>query len=142
MHGATPTPPPLRVLLTERSPLVREGGRQMLAEIDGVVVAGEAATCAELRARLQEEPADVILLDLSLPCPDLANAIAAYRCLCPGVTVLALSQFDSAALAKFCHKAGADAIFCKTTGVDRLTQTLCRLTRRPRSISPCATNPL
>ena len=109
-------------LLAESSALVREGLRQMLAEMKDVRVVGEAGSCAELTAVLHSTPADLLLLDLGLPCPDLFSAIASHKTVRPELRVLALSQFASPVLERHCLAAGADYVLSKTAGLDRLIE--------------------
>jgi two-component system response regulator AlgR len=68
VNGAT-APPPLRVLLVDDEPLARlrlrglvQGCPEPRAE-----VAGEAADAAEAQRWLQEQPCDVVLLDIVMP---------------------------------------------------------------------------
>jgi len=57
---------PRRVLLVEDDPDVRAIVEIALADLGGMEVA-TCATCTEALRRLKTEPADVLLLDLSLP---------------------------------------------------------------------------
>jgi len=61
-----PSEPPIRVLVVDDHPMVREGLRSMLHG-DGVEIAGEAASGAEALGRAAEREVDVVLLDLELP---------------------------------------------------------------------------
>ena len=139
-ESADEKPSPLRVLLAEASALVREGLRQMLAEVEGVRVVGEAASCAELNAVLRSTPADLLLLDLGLPCPDLFAAIASHKTARPEVRVVALSQFASPVLERHCLAAGADCVLSKTAGLDRLIEVV-RDFARSRSAGPSLSPP-
>ena len=124
------TQPPLRVILAEGSALVRVALRQMLAEVEGVVVVGEAASGDELLSLLRSTHAHLVLLDLGLSCRDLAVALAAYKTARPGVRVIALSQLCSPALDQHCFTAGVDSVLSKTGGLERLAQTLVRFSRQ------------
>src|SRR5262245_28157196 len=61
-----PAEPPIRVLVVDDHPMVREGLRSMLTA-DGVEVVGEAASGADALRDVLETSPDVVLLDLELP---------------------------------------------------------------------------
>ena len=122
---------PLRVLLAEASTLVREGLRQMLAELDGVSVVGEASSCADLQSLLRSTPADLILLDLGLPCADIFAALISHKVVRPQVRVIALSHLCSPALDQRCLQAGADYVVSKTAGLEQLIKVVRHFARRP-----------
>jgi len=131
MNGpAKQTPSPLRVLLAESSALVREGLRQMLAEVAGVVVAGEVANCADMHAFLRSTKVDLVLLDIGLPCQDLFTAISSIRMVRPELRMIALSQINSRALDKRYIEAGVDLVLNKTAGLKKLVQAIAGLAKR------------
>ncbi len=61
-----PTEPPIRVLVVDDHPMVREGHRSM-PHGDGVEIAGEAASGAEALGRAAETDIDVVLHELWTP---------------------------------------------------------------------------
>lgn len=121
---------PLRVVVGESSALVREGLIELLAELEGVSVVGEAATGAEMEALVRTAAPDLILMDLGLPSPDLFAAITACTTLRPGVRLIALSQLCSPAIDRRCLDAGADVVLSKTVGLDQLVQAIISFARR------------
>ncbi len=132
MNRSADEPPlPLRVLLAEASPLVREGLRQMLAELAAVTIVGEAASGAELQSLLRTTRADLILFDLGLPCADLSAAIADCKLVQPGARLIALSQFASPAVERRCRAAGADSVISKTAGPELMGEAIAHSERSP-----------
>ena len=58
---------PIHVILADDHSIVRSGLRQLLDSIDGLQVVGEAANGEALLEVLAGTPADILLLDLSMP---------------------------------------------------------------------------
>ncbi|ETK35148.1 response regulator [Microbispora sp. ATCC PTA-5024] len=86
---------PIRVLIADDHPMFRYGLRAALADVDGLVVVGEAAdgrAAVELAADLG---VDVVLLDLDMPGMNGVEAIGELRRRLPEVAVLVLTMFDN-----------------------------------------------
>ncbi|WP_248960003.1 response regulator [Sphaerisporangium perillae] len=86
---------PIRVLIADDHPMFRYGLRAALADVDGLVVAGEAAdgrAAVELAADLG---VDVVLMDLDMPDTNGIEAIGELRTRLPEVAVLVLTMFDN-----------------------------------------------
>ncbi|HEX8328623.1 MAG TPA: response regulator transcription factor [Hymenobacter sp.] len=77
------------LLLTDGHTLTREALRIGMEAAKDVAVVGEATTGDELLALLETTPADVVLLNLSLPGPDAFALLPALRGQYPQVRVLA-----------------------------------------------------
>jgi two-component system, LytTR family, response regulator len=60
-------PPPLRVVIADDEPLVRDGLRAMVAELPGIQVVGEAADGAEAIDVIMAERPDIVFLDVQMP---------------------------------------------------------------------------
>lgn len=58
---------PLRILITDDFEPVRQRLRQMLGELAGVAIVGEAGGVSETLAAVRALAPDVVILDLSLP---------------------------------------------------------------------------
>ncbi|GAA0404807.1 response regulator transcription factor [Microbispora corallina] len=83
------------MLIADDHPMFRYGLRAALADVDGLVVVGEAAdgrAAVELAADLG---VDVVLLDLDMPGMNGVEAIGELRRRLPEVAVLVLTMFDN-----------------------------------------------
>ncbi|WP_159457355.1 response regulator, partial [Pseudomonas nitroreducens] len=57
----------LRVLIADDHGIVRDGLRLLLSTLDDIRIVGEAADGLRLQALLEEQRADLLLLDLNMP---------------------------------------------------------------------------
>jgi two-component system invasion response regulator UvrY len=57
----------LKVLLADDHAIIRDGLKQILADTDDLVVAGEAANGLELMQQVRDRDWDVLVLDISMP---------------------------------------------------------------------------
>jgi DNA-binding NarL/FixJ family response regulator len=102
---------PIRVVLADDHPVVREGLRGMLAAEPDIEVVGEAASGPEAVAIAERLRPDVILMDLRMPGGDGVEAIK----LLPGTTVVVLTTYDSDADILRAVEAGAAGYLLKDT---------------------------
>ena len=111
---------PIRILLADDHPVVRDGLRGMLAGEDGFQVVGEAASGAEAVAVCGRERPDVVLMDLQMPEMDGATATAEITARFPGTRVLVLTTYDTDADILRAVEAGATGYLLKDTPRERL----------------------
>jgi DNA-binding NarL/FixJ family response regulator len=92
--SASPSPPPLRVLVADDQELVRAGFRLIL-EAAGFAVVGEAADGSEAIALAAAECPDVVLMDIRMPVMDGLAATRQLTASGPGAPkVVILTTFD------------------------------------------------
>ena len=102
---------PIRVLLADDHPVVREGLRGMLAGEPDIEVVGEAGSGPEAVALAARLRPDVVLMDLRMPGGD---GVEATRQL-PGIAVVVLTTYDSDADILRAVEAGAAGYLLKDT---------------------------
>lgn len=118
-----PDPAPLRVLIVDDHPMVREGLRSML-EPAGVEVVGEAGSGEDaLRAAAALAP-DVVLLDLELPDLDGLAVLPRLRALERPAAVLVITMHDDPALVRRAVEGGASGYVLKGVGRRELLSAL------------------
>ncbi|GIG67109.1 response regulator [Phytomonospora endophytica] len=107
--------PPLRLLIADDHPVVRDGLRGMLATQADFEVVGEAAGGAEALTLLANTEVDVVLTDLRMPEPSGAVLIRRIRRLHPTTPVLVLTTYDADADVIPAIEAGAVGYLLKDT---------------------------
>ncbi|MFI6510570.1 response regulator [Streptosporangium sp. NPDC050855] len=95
-HAADhPAEPPIRLLIADDHPIVRDGLSSMFASAPGFEVLGEAADGATAVRLARELRPDVILMDLRMPGMDGLTAITELARLGIGARVLVLTTYDT-----------------------------------------------
>ena len=92
---STTEPAPIRLLIVDDHPVVRDGLRGMFAGDPLFDVIGEAADGEEAIALAQTRRPDVVLMDLRMPGVDGATAIRRLGELGNSARVLVLTTYDS-----------------------------------------------
>jgi two-component system response regulator DevR len=110
---------PIRILVVDDHPMVREGLRSMLGG-NGVCVAGEAASGTEALRRAAEGNVDVVLLDLELPDMDGLAVLRRLREVDARLPVLIVTMHQDPALVRRAVEAGATGYVLKGIGRSEL----------------------
>jgi two-component system LytT family response regulator len=87
----------LRVILIDDEQLARQGLREMLGDIDGVEVVGEAASVSEASALITRLKPDALFLDIMMPEKDGFSLLAAMEKGPPVVFVTAHAEYAAKA---------------------------------------------
>ncbi len=111
---------PIRLLVADDHPVVRDGLRAMLATQPDMELVGEAATGTEVVERARALRPDVALMDLQMPDLDGPAAIAALRKQAPEVRVLVLTTYGTDADITRAVEAGATGYLLKDAPREQL----------------------
>ena len=115
---------PVRVVLADDHPVVRDGLSALLSSVPGIEVAGTAATGREaVRAAVTLRP-DVLVLDVQMP---ELNGVAAAREIAraaPTVAVLMLTMFDDDDSVFAAMRAGARGYVLKGATQDEIIRAI------------------
>ena len=84
----------LRVVVCDDHPVYRQGLRALFAEVDGIVVVGEAGSGEEALELVAETAPDVVIMDLHLPGISGVDATQQLVARHPQVGVLVLTMFE------------------------------------------------
>lgn len=110
----------IRVCVVDDQTLVRQGIRSLLELTDEVTVASEATDGDQALAVIEEDPPDVVLLDLRMPGRDGIATLTALAERGITVPVLVLTTFDDDELVLRALRAGARGYLLKDVTLDRL----------------------
>jgi DNA-binding NarL/FixJ family response regulator len=113
---------PIRVLIADDHPVVRQGLRVLLGVQDDLAVAGEAADGPQAIALTAELAPDVLLLDLKLPGLDGVAVLRELRERGCATRVLVLTSAADPALAALAMQAGAAGLLYKDVDPDALVR--------------------
>lgn len=122
-HNETGTGP-IRVLIVDDHPIVREGLAQKIGQQKDMVVCGEADNTADALALIEAEEVDAAVVDLSLKDSSGLDLIRDIQVRRPGLPVLVLSMRNESVYAERALRAGARGYITKEEGTTRVIEGL------------------
>jgi DNA-binding NarL/FixJ family response regulator len=111
-----------KLLVVDDSDAVRRSVHAALVDLLADTTIGEAATAAAALARIEAEPWDLVLLDLSLPDRSGFETLRAIRARCPALPVLVMSFHPEAAYGAAARAAGAVGYLTKGSSSDVMAE--------------------
>jgi two-component system invasion response regulator UvrY len=127
---------PYRILIVDDHAIVREGLKQILADVDDIEVAGEA-DCSSLALQMaRREPWDMVLMDISMPDRSGLETLELLRKEHPGIKVLMLSMHRETQYAVRALKSGAAGYLNKQSAPDQLVDAIRLVASGKKYISP------
>lgn len=126
----------IKILLADDHPVVRRGLRQILAETPDLLASGEASSVEEVRAAVQEQRWDVVVLDISLRGGNGIELISEIRRLRPETRVLILTVHPEDQYAVRAIRAGAAGFMNKESAPEKLTEAIRKIASGGRYVSP------
>src|SRR5258706_13786429 len=94
MEEAMTAPNPIRVVIADDHPMMREGLRALLTSLSDLEIVGEASNGDEARREAQLQRPDVVVMDLHMPGTNGVEATRAILQVVPTTRVLVLTIFD------------------------------------------------
>jgi DNA-binding NarL/FixJ family response regulator len=110
----------IRVFVADDHAMLRDALAAKLATIPDFGVAGQAGTIEELFERLPTSDARVLLLDVRMPGPPLADTLGRLRTEFPTVQVLVVSGYPEESYAARVIRMGAAGFLNKEHAIDQL----------------------
>lgn len=129
---------PIRLLIADDHPVVRNGLRGAFADDPGITVVGEVPDGRQAVARAVRGDVDVVLMDLRMPVLGGVEATAELRERAPDVRVLVLTTFDGEADVLPAVAAGATGYLLKDAGTDELAAAVRAAQRGESVLAPAA----
>jgi DNA-binding NarL/FixJ family response regulator len=112
---------PIRVLITDRHVLSRQGIRRLLEDEPDIAATGEASDASTLFETLRAAPPDVVLLDSSLPGSTPAEHIASIRGVAPAARIVLVEDGDAPLNGA---RSAGDAVVGKSDSVETVVSTI------------------
>jgi DNA-binding NarL/FixJ family response regulator len=103
----------IRILLVDDHAIIRDGVKQILADTDDLVVAGEAANGADALKMVAGQDWDLLVLDISMPGKSGLELIKLVRRDKPRLPILIFSMYNEAQYALRALRAGASGYITK-----------------------------
>lgn len=110
----------IRILVADDHAIVREGLKQILADVSDMTVCDEAASGAETLAKIRKREYDVVLLDISMPGRSGLEILKEIKTEHPKQPVLILSMHAEEQYAVRALRAGASGYLTKASAPDEL----------------------
>jgi DNA-binding NarL/FixJ family response regulator len=120
---------PIRVVIADDSPTIRDGLRFGFAAVTEVTVVGEAVNGRELLAVVNRHRPDVVLTDIRMPGLDGITATQLLLAHHPGLGVLILTEYDDDARVEGALAAGARGYLCKDAERDDIVRAIVAVAR-------------
>jgi DNA-binding NarL/FixJ family response regulator len=127
---------PIRVLIVDDHPIVRDGLQGILAGNPDFEVVGQAANGAEAVRQTQAMRADVVLMDLRMPEMGGVEAITLLRRRSPDTHILVLTTYDTDTEVLSALGAGATGYLLKDAPREELIRAVKAAHRGESTLSP------
>ena len=114
----------LRILLAEDHRILREGLKRLIDEQPNMEVVGEADDGVEAWRKANELQPHIVLMDVSMPRLNGADATMKIKEICPQVKVLALTAHRASAYLSQMLKAGASGYVLKQAAFNELVNAI------------------
>ena len=118
------TDKPIRVLIVDDHPLLRDGIAALIANQSDITLVGEASDGVEAVEQFRQHRPDVTLMDLQMGRMDGIDAIDAIRREFPKARIIVLTTYAGDVLAQRALKAGARAYILKNRVRKELLETI------------------
>jgi DNA-binding NarL/FixJ family response regulator len=123
--GGGSDPSPIRLLIVDDHPVVRDGTAALLAAQPGIAVAGTAGSIDEAIALIASTPADVLLLDIRLGTDSGLRLLTETTDEAPAIIVL--TAYDYPQYAEAALRLGASGFVLKTAPLAELLDAIRRV---------------
>lgn len=110
----------IKILVVDDHPMVLEGMRSMLAEIDFVAIAGLAQNAYQAMELIKAHMPDIVITDISMPEISGIELTAKIRKEHPGVKVIAMSTFNERSYISQMVQQGASGYLLKSASKEEI----------------------
>lgn len=110
----------MRVLIADDSGIVIERLADLLNEVSGVEVVGQAGNALQASLSIQQLNPDAVILDLQMPGGSGLDVLVAARGSRPNLTIIILTNFPYSQYRQRCLDAGANFFLDKSTDFEKI----------------------
>ncbi len=132
----------IKVLIADDHAIVRQGLKQILADIPDMEVFGEAGSGDEALKFIRDEGWSIMLLDIAMPGKNVMELIKLAKQQSPHLPILILSMYPEEQYAIRMLRAGADGYLTKESAPEQLVAAIRRVAKGGKYISPTMTEKL
>jgi DNA-binding NarL/FixJ family response regulator len=133
---------PIRVVIVDDQPLIRQGFAMILAAHDDMEVVGEAADGAAAVTEITRAAPDVVLMDIRMPGVDGIEATRQAQIAAPHARILVVTTFGLDEYVTEALAAGASGFVLKDSTPEELLQAVRVVARGDALLSPAVTTRL
>jgi two-component system invasion response regulator UvrY len=126
----------LSILIADDHAVVREGLKQILAELEESVALTEASNGQEVLDKIHQSRFDIVLLDISMPGHSGLEILKQLKNEKPEISVLILSMYSEEQYAVRALKAGASGYLTKESAPQELIQAIQKIASGKKYITP------
>ena len=127
---------PVRIMLVDDHPLIREAVGHLVAESLEFELVGEAANGKECFERIESLRPDILILDIAMPEMNGEQVARELRRLYPALQIIALSGYTDRQFVRAMSKAGAKAYVVKSASGRELIHALRAVANGKNYLSP------
>jgi DNA-binding NarL/FixJ family response regulator len=112
----------MKIIIADDHPLLVDGLRRMLEEMDGMQVLEPVSNGRQLLARLRDQAVDIVLLDLHMPQLDGLETLRVLQRELPAVKILIFTNYNQAKLWREARSLGARGYLLKSCTAQTLRE--------------------
>jgi DNA-binding NarL/FixJ family response regulator len=127
---------PIRILVVDDHPIVRQGIGSLLSNYAEFVIVGEAGDSTAALALVESRAPDVVLLDIRMPGESGLVIISGILKIRPEARILMLTSFDDDEYVIGALRAGAQGFVLKSVSDEMLVSAIQAVCRGERVLSP------
>jgi DNA-binding NarL/FixJ family response regulator len=140
--AALPQPRPIRLLIADDHPIMRDGLKFMLSQNEDIIVVCQAADGVEAVEMFAAHRPNVVLIDLQMPRMEGLEAISRIRKIDPNVAIIVLTTFGGDFRAARALAAGATSYLLKSSSMAEIVGAVRNAVVGEATISPAVADDL